>query len=382
MRDVCDELPGACVCGSVGSQYTAGAPKTPDLSGRRLHAGVETQPLPSSAQGQVRRWAAARETEPQSRLRRGLHATKPGEAELYFVSHKQSGCKALEVGLSHTSHSSPIQGLMRPRWSLGWGPLPGATDSALLAPPLLLLLCTGPCVPQLLGIRGDALERSCLQQPLDCDDIYAQGYQADGVYLIYPSGPSVPVPVFCDMTTEGGKWTVFQKRFNGSVSFFRGWNDYKLGFGRADGEYWLGLQNLHLLTLKQKYELRVDLEDFENNTAFAKYNDFSISPNAVSAEEDGYSLHVSGFEDGGAGDSLSYHSGQKFSTFDRDQDLFVQNCAALSSGAFWFRSCHFANLNGFYLGGSHLSYANGINWAQWKGFYYSLKRTEMKIRRA
>lgn len=248
-------------------------------------------------------------------------------------------------------------------------------------PLLLLLLSTPPCAPQLSGIRGDALEKSCLQQPLDCDDIYAQGYQADGVYLIYPSGPSIPVPVFCDMTTEGGKWTVFQKRFNGSVSFFRGWNDYKLGFGRADGEYWLGLQNLYLLTLKQKYELRVDLEDFENNTAYAKYVDFSISPNAVSAEEDGYTLYVAGFEDGGAGDSLSYHSGQKFSTFDRDQDLFLQNCAALSSGAFWFRSCHFANLNGFYLGGPHLSYANGINWAQWKGFYYSLKRTEMKIRR-
>uniref|UniRef100_A0A673VCL6 Microfibril-associated glycoprotein 4 n=1 Tax=Suricata suricatta TaxID=37032 RepID=A0A673VCL6_SURSU len=232
-----------------------------------------------------------------------------------------------------------------------------------------------------LNWQHEALEKFCLQQPLDCDDIYAQGYQEDGVYLIYPSGPSVPVPVFCDMTTTGGKWTVFQKRFNGSVSFFRGWNDYKLGFGRADGEYWLGLQNLHLLTLKQKYELRVDLEDFENNTASAKYAEFSISPNAVSAEEDGYTLYVAGFEDGGAGDSLSYHSGQKFSTFDRDQDLFVQNCAALSSGAFWFRSCHFANLNGFYLGGSHLSYANGINWAQWKGFYYSLKRTEMKIRR-
>ncbi|NP_001334474.1 microfibril-associated glycoprotein 4 isoform 1 precursor [Mus musculus] len=279
---------------------------------------------------------------------------------------------------------------------------------ALPALPLMLMLLSmpPPCAPQASGIRGDALEKSCLQQPLDCDDIYAQGYQEDGVYLIYPYGPSVPVPVFCDMTTEGGKWTVFQKRFNGSVSFFRGWSDYKLGFGRADGEYWLGkvgpwgggcpsakslltgchpslgLQNLHLLTLKQKYELRVDLEDFENNTAYAKYIDFSISPNAISAEEDGYTLYVAGFEDGGAGDSLSYHSGQKFSTFDRDQDLFVQNCAALSSGAFWFRSCHFANLNGFYLGGSHLSYANGINWAQWKGFYYSLKRTEMKIRRA
>uniref|UniRef100_A0A6I8N1L9 Microfibril associated protein 4 n=1 Tax=Ornithorhynchus anatinus TaxID=9258 RepID=A0A6I8N1L9_ORNAN len=152
-----------------------------------------------------------------------------------------------------------------------------------------------------LSRRAALVEKQCLQQPLDCDDIYSQGLQADGVYLIYPLGPSVPVPVFCDMTTDEGKWTVFQKRFNGSVSFFRGWNDYKLGFGRADGEYWLGLQNLHLLTLKQDYELRVDLEDFENNTAFAKYKDFSISPNAISAEEDGYTLHVAGFEDGGAG---------------------------------------------------------------------------------
>lgn len=71
----------------------------------------------------------------------------------------------------------------------------------------------------------------------------------------------------------------------------------------------LGLQNLHLLTLKQKYELRVDLEDFENNTAYAKYVDFSISPNAVSAEEDGYTLYVAGFEDGGAGTPLSFFRG-------------------------------------------------------------------------
>ncbi|XP_064900379.1 microfibril-associated glycoprotein 4-like [Columba livia] len=218
--------------------------------------------------------------------------------------------------------------------------------------------------------------------PRDCHDIHAGGERDDGVYLVYPGGSGAPpLPVFCDMSTQGHVWTVFQKRFNGSVSFFRGWNDYKQGFGRADGEYWLGLQALHLLTLQGRYELRVELEDFENNTAAATYGSFALSPHAVSAEEDGYTLHVGGFVDGGAGDSLSYHNGQKFSTFDRDQDLYVQNCAALSSGAWWFRSCHFSNLNGFYLGGAHLSYANGINWAQWKGFYYSLRKSEMKIRR-
>ncbi|XP_030825418.1 microfibril-associated glycoprotein 4-like [Camarhynchus parvulus] len=220
--------------------------------------------------------------------------------------------------------------------------------------------------------------------PRDCQDVHAGGAREDGVYLVSPGGGGAgapPVPVYCDMSTEGHVWTVFQRRFNGSVSFFRGWNDYRAGFGRADGEYWLGLQSLALLTLQARYELRVELEDFENNSASATYGSFALSPAAVSADEDGYTLHVAGVVDGGAGDSLSYHNGMKFSTFDRDQDLFAQNCAALSSGAWWFRSCHFSNLNGFYLAGPHLSYANGINWAQWKGFYYSLKRSEMKIRR-
>uniref|UniRef100_A0A674K6N0 Microfibril associated protein 4 n=1 Tax=Terrapene triunguis TaxID=2587831 RepID=A0A674K6N0_9SAUR len=215
-----------------------------------------------------------------------------------------------------------------------------------------------------------------LAQPIDPLSIEVSGHKGRA------AGPNPkPLPRVSDTVLSPSCLQVFQKRFNGSVSFFRGWNDYRFGFGRADSEYWLGLQNIHLLTLKRKYELRVDLEDFENNTAWAQYTDFSLSPQAISAEEDGYTLHVGGFTDGGAGDSLSYHTGQKFSTFDRDQDLYVQNCAALSSGAWWFKSCHFSNLNGFYLGGAHLSYANGLNWAQWKGFYYSLRKSEMKIRR-
>ncbi|KAM9149449.1 microfibril-associated glycoprotein 4 [Pangshura tecta] len=291
--------------------------------------------------------------------------------------HGKTGAElaVIQVSSGHTS-----QGLQAGSRRAAHGTMEA---SWLVHFPLLLFLLAWAPVTDGQAINAQAQQKLCADDafPLDCEDVYDQGSETDGVYLIYPSGPNIPVPVYCDMTTDDGKWTVFQKRFNGSVSFFRGWNDYRFGFGRADSEYWLGLQNIHLLTLKRKYELRVDLEDFENNTAWAKYADFSLSPHAISAEEDGYTLHVGGFTDGGAGDSLSYHTGQKFSTFDRDQDLYVQNCAALSSGAWWFKSCHFSNLNGFYLGGAHLSYANGLNWAQWKGFYYSLRKSEMKIRR-
>ncbi|XP_078090793.1 microfibril-associated glycoprotein 4-like isoform X2 [Mustelus asterias] len=210
-------------------------------------------------------------------------------------------------------------------------------------------------------------------------DIYHQGFNTSGVYQIYPSRPFLPLNVYCDMENDGGGWTVFQTRKDGSVDFYRGWADYKQGFGTADGEYWLGLENIHSLTARRRYELRIDLEDFENKTVYAKYKEFALSPTAINAEENGYRLQVQGFLDGGAGDSLAYHNGLKFSTFDKNhQGPF--NCAQNNSGAFWYKSCHTANLNGLYLKGSHPSYANGVHWATWTGYYYSLKATAMKMR--
>ncbi|XP_043940828.1 microfibril-associated glycoprotein 4-like [Protopterus annectens] len=216
--------------------------------------------------------------------------------------------------------------------------------------------------------------------PLSCDEIYNQGHRKNGVYQIYPAGPYTPVNVYCDMETDGGRWTVFQKRKDGTVDFYQNWNAYKSGFGVADGEYWLGLENIFLLTLKRKFELRVDLEDFERNKVFAKYTQFSISAMAINGEEDGYRIFLTGFIDGGAGDALTGMSGAKFSTYDRDQDSYSGNCASQFSGAFWYTSCHCANLNGRYLRGSHTSYANGVNWCTWKGYYYSVKISEMKMR--
>ena len=83
--------------------------------------------------------------------------------------------------------------------------------------------------------------------------------------------------LFLRQTTDGGGWTVFQKRLDGSVNFFREWNEYKEGFGSAGGEYWLGLENIHRLTHQGRMVLRVDLIGKQLQSAYALYKDFVVS---------------------------------------------------------------------------------------------------------
>ena len=82
--------------------------------------------------------------------------------------------------------------------------------------------------------------------------------------------------MFCDQATAGGGWTVFQKRQNGVVDFWREWDDYKRGFGNLNGEFWLGLDKIHRLTTSGSYKLRVDLEDNYGNKAYAEYQRFIV----------------------------------------------------------------------------------------------------------
>ena len=109
----------------------------------------------------------------------------------------------------------------------------------------------------------------------NCAEIYKSGDTISGVYKIDPDGLG-EFEVFCDQKTAGGGWTVFQKRYSGAVDFYRGWNDYKRGFGNLNGEFWLGLDKIHRLTAASN-KLRVDLEDIHGITAFAEYSSFSVA---------------------------------------------------------------------------------------------------------
>ena len=79
------------------------------------------------------------------------------------------------------------------------------------------------------------------------------------------------------------------------------------------------------------------------------------------------------------GDAMtSVHLGQKFSTRDQDNDASSSgSCAVWYKGAWWYRRCHDANLNGEY--NSPVS-GEGVIWGHWKGHDYSLRFTEMKIK--
>ncbi|XP_053551662.1 ficolin-1-like isoform X1 [Bombina bombina] len=225
----------------------------------------------------------------------------------------------------------------------------------------------------LKGEKGDS--GTSLYAARNCKELLDQGEVLSDWYTIYPDGER-PLKVLCDMHTEGGGWIVFQRRWDGSVDFLRDWNSYKTGFGSRLNEFWLGNDNIHKITSAGDWELRVDLQDFENAKAYAKYASFKIL-----GEDEKYKLLLGAFKEGNAGDSLNHHNNMQFSTMDQDNDVYAEgSCATMYKGAWWHGSCHNSNLNGLYHLGQHSSYADGINWSGAKGYYYSYKHSEMKIR--
>ena len=180
------------------------------------------------------------------------------------------------------------------------------------------------------------------------------------------------------MKTVPKGWIVFQRRVDGTASFYRNWEDYKAGFGDLNGNFWFGLEKLHQLAGPGKRaSLRIDLKHMSkpNEMRHSEYSLFEIS-----SESDGYKLTIDGYS-GNAGNSLAVHNGMKFTTRDRDLDLYSgENCAVKCPSGFWYNSCHYVNLNGIYPPNISSSDPKYLSWRGMTRSYGGIIFCEMKIR--
>ncbi|CRK91351.1 CLUMA_CG005024, isoform A [Clunio marinus] len=215
-----------------------------------------------------------------------------------------------------------------------------------------------------------------------CTELMNAGMRQSGVYYLQIRGTTYWfLKVFCEQEIADGGWTVIQRRDDFGEpreNFNRDWADYKNGFGDPAKEFWMGNENIYMLTNNEDYALRIELEDFEGNKRYAQYSHFKIH-----SEADYYKLEIDGYE-GNAGDSLNdpwYGSNNSpFSTYNRDNDRSSLNCASMLKGGWWWKSCG-RGLNGLYLHDPQdITARQGIVWFRWRGWDYTLKKATMMIK--
>ncbi|XP_052239828.1 angiopoietin-2-like isoform X2 [Dreissena polymorpha] len=172
--------------------------------------------------------------------------------------------------------------------------------------------------------HGDLCNANCSSsaQPRlkkDCKDLLSTNH-VSGVYTIQIEGSQETIDVYCDMTTDGGGWTVFQRRVNGSVDFLQNFASYENGFGDVHGEFWMG-------------------------------------------DDKGF----------------SFTNGHVFSTLDHEKSV---HCSSLYDAGWWYGTCCWAYLNGKYYTPGTLATGKsvGMFYHDFKGFEM-LKETKMMFRR-
>ncbi|XP_058482226.1 tenascin-N isoform X4 [Solea solea] len=208
--------------------------------------------------------------------------------------------------------------------------------------------------------------------PMDCIQIMKNGNKKSGIFTVYINNDrSKPIEAYCDMDTDGGGWLVLQRRTTGKLDFMKRWRQYIAGFGNMTDEFWIGLDKIYELTnTPTQYEVRFDL-GLGSERAYAVYDNFKIA-----SVRQKFKLTIGKYS-GTAGDAMTYHQDRSWTTIDSDNDLALGNCALTHRGAWWYKNCHLANLNGKWGDNRH---SLGVNWEPWKGHLTTLDFTEMKIR--
>lgn len=219
--------------------------------------------------------------------------------------------------------------------------------------------------------------------PRDCSEILKTGITLSGVYHIFPAGIPSGVSVYCDLQTDGGGWTIIIQRQEElpPLNFARPFEEYAAGFGRPDGEFWIGNRVLHAMTGSQPQILRVEATDLKGDSRVATWATFSVGSEATQ-----FTLSVGGYlSNSTMGDglmpasSLRHHaSNMKFSTSDRDN---THKCSTLGGGGWWYNHCYGINPTAPRAQFGNIKTLNYFFWSKTEGTEYTgLSAIRFKIR--
>lgn len=178
-------------------------------------------------------------------------------------------------------------------------------------------------------------------RPANCYEIHKKKPELpDGIYGIYlfDDEPSKVTRVFCEMSKGG--WTIIFNKVTPNATFDKLWNDYRDGFGEIDGDHWLGLIPMSLLTQRTKMELRMEMTNSVEDQNVYEYENF-----LVGSEADKFRLRVSQLSLTSfptTTDLFAYHNNMFFTTRDKKNCNYTTNCSVyLGGGGWWFNACHY-----------------------------------------
>jgi len=173
------------------------------------------------------------------------------------------------------------------------------------------------------------------RRPESCVHVKKNGYDQDGIYTIFIGKRLTESHAYCKQQLHGGGWQVIQQRLYQEPYTKPLMRQYVRGFGRADGDYWIGLDKMAMITTIP-HELLVQIRDRYGHVMEIQYSFIRINP-----AEFGYALQLGEKVGGDLPDEFNRMNARVFSAFDHSRSSSCED----TSGWWHTRDCYSVNLN-------------------------------------